>query len=214
MSKYKYFRPYNHSKKYYTASGIVITLLLWFVLLSVDIIKYTFKYALKLIRWIKNTYHYRNINYNYDEIVSLIKNMSPREFEIFCGELFKYQGYDVELTEAGNDGGKDVILYSDDGKKIYVECKHYDSEFGGIVGREIVQKLVGAMTIDGADECIVITTGRINENAFECAEKYDNLMLLGFNDIMRMIACLDVHILPRIFMKTFNSEPENRLVFQ
>lgn len=193
---------------------MIINLILWIILISANIIKYTFKYSLKLSRWIKNAYHYRNINYTYDEIVNLIRNMSPREFEVFCGELFKFNGYDVELTDAGNDGGKDLILTSKNGTRIYVECKHYDPEFGGIVGREICQKITGAMTIDGADECMVITTGRINQNAIDCALKYENLTLVGFNDIMRMVTCLDVHVLPRIFMKTFNSEPREQLAFE
>jgi len=116
-------------------------------------------------------------------------DLTPREFENWCAYLLRRLGYrDVTTTSASNDGGKDIICKRD-GKKIYVECKKYmfkelaehlnrenkysrsDNEKGEfsekLVGRDILQKLVGAMVGDGVHRGIVITTSDFHANAIE-----------------------------------------------
>lgn len=54
--------------------------------------------------------------------------LNPREFELLIGSLYESLGYEVEVTPATRDGGKDIIARIDreDGKEVvYVECKLY-----------------------------------------------------------------------------------------
>jgi len=124
----------------------------------------------------------------------LIEQMKGREFEKFCAWLFKKSGKykSVELTQAIGDGGKDIILNSD----TYVECKRYsegNGEFEKLeIGREICQKLVGAMVADGIKKGLIVTTGGIHKNAWEYIkniEKNTDLQLdiMIFHELIRMV---------------------------
>lgn len=124
-----------------------------------------------------------------------IKHMEGRQFEELCTWLFKKSGKysSVILTQAERDGGKDIILDN----KIYVECKRYTEkatvteEF--MIGREICQKLAGAMVGDGFREGIIITTGSIHRNAWDYIINLEKnapdikIDFLLLDDIMKMI---------------------------
>lgn len=204
MSKYKFHRYFRSYSITYALVNLLITVAIWLFLFSIDVIKYLFKGVYKSSMWAWNKYHFRNINLSHQQIIRLIRNMSPREFEVFIAEMFKAIGYEVELTPETCDGGKDIVAFDGCGRKIYIEAKHYSEK--NYVGREICQKITGAMTIDGADECIVITTGQFNQNAIDCCVKYKNLTLMDLNDIMFMLKRIDVHLIPRLFVKTFNGD--------
>lgn len=111
-----------------------------------------------------------------------IRTLSPFAFEEYMANLFREYGYEVEQTPPTNDGGKDIILQYD-GRKYYVECKHFAD---GSVGREIIQKLVGAGIVDGdVDGFVVATTSYYNDNAIDCMEKSKvPLFLLDLDDIV------------------------------
>ncbi len=204
MSKYKFRRYFRSYSITYALFNLLITLVTWSLIFLFDTVCFLGKHLYRFVKYLIVYKHYKKINYTQDDIVRMIKNMTPREFEIFIAELFKVIGYEVELTPETADGGKDCILFDGAGRKIYVEMKHYSEN--NFVGREICQKITGAMTIDGADECIIVTTGRYNNNAYECAEKYDKLTLMDFDDILLMLRKIDVHLIPRLFVKTFNGD--------
>lgn len=111
-----------------------------------------------------------------------IRALSPIAFEEYMANLFREYGYEVIQTPPTNDGGKDLILQYD-GRKYYVECKHFTE---GAVGREIIQKLVGAGIVDGdVDGFVVATTSYYNDNAIACMEKSNvPLFLLDLDDIV------------------------------
>src|SRR5204862_4797648 len=55
--------------------------------------------------------------------------LTPRQFEEVVAELLDRQGYEVTLTPASKDGGKDIYAAKNDmlGSFLYlVECKKYD----------------------------------------------------------------------------------------
>ncbi|WP_017416783.1 restriction endonuclease [Clostridium tunisiense] len=57
-----------------------------------------------------------------------ILNLQPREFEMLIASLYRHIGYEVVVTSATRDGGKDIIarIQREDGKEtVYVECKLY-----------------------------------------------------------------------------------------
>lgn len=111
-----------------------------------------------------------------------IKALSPSDFEEYVAGLFRLYGYKADVTPATNDGGKDIILKYDN-RRYYVECKHFTD---GAVGREIIQKLVGAGVVDGnVDGYIVATSSCFNDNAINCMEKSTvPLFLLDLDDIV------------------------------
>lgn len=203
MSKYRLYRPFSIKRRIKSCLNpwnILTTLIVWSCFVIIDVLKITIKVIIYDIKYLYNFIHFRKINYSYGQIIRMIREMSPREFEVFVAELYKCLGYTVEVTAESCDGGKDVILYDDDGNVTYVECKHYSES--NFVGREICQKLLGAVAIDGADNGIIICTGMFNKNAWEVYCKVDNLELIDINGIMSIIKQIEVYQLPRIFMRT------------
>ncbi|MCF6262966.1 MAG: restriction endonuclease [Xanthomonadales bacterium] len=83
--------------------------------------------------------------------IEKIRNLSWLQFEQFVGSYFKDQGYMVIETPAGPDGGVDLVLRKD-GKKTYVQCKHWKTYK---VGVDKVRELLGAMTAGGADHGVL-----------------------------------------------------------
>jgi len=202
MSKYKIYRPFSMKrriKSYLNPCNILFTLITWSCLLIFDLLIIIFKVIIYDIKYIYNFIHFRKINYSSRQIECMIREMSPREFEIFISELYKAMGYKVELTPETCDGGKDIILYDED-EIIYVECKHFAEN--NHVGREICQKLIGSISIDGADSGIIVCTGKFHKNAWEVYSKIDNLELIDMRGIMAMVRKIEVYQIPRIFMKT------------
>jgi len=135
---------------------------------------------------------------DFEKIKNEIKCMEGRQFEIFCEWLFKNTGEykSVILTKATNDEGRDLILTDKNHETIFVECKRYTErattteEF--MIGREICQKLVGAMISEGVKRGIIITTGNIHKNAWDYITKLENntdikIDVVNINDIIRMI---------------------------
>lgn len=126
-----------------------------------------------------NIYKYKYINikstglHTTQGISKKLRVMDPRKFEILCAELLKSTGEykHVELTSYTQDGGKDIILTDKAGNKVYVECKRYTNKAtsteGFMIGREICQKLIGAMTSNCIFNGIIMTTGNVHYNATE-----------------------------------------------
>lgn len=137
-----------------------------------------------------------------------LQNLTGFEFEDFCASLFRSMGYkNVEKTPSVNDEGRDLILTTDDGETIFVECKRYSEDGNGgfsKIGREIIQKLTGSMVGFGVKKGIVITTGSIHQNAWDfiCkVEKNSDLKLdcIDMNEIQNILKRIgDVDYTPRI----------------
>lgn len=133
-----------------------------------------------------------------DKIEHEIKHMEGREFEIFCEWLFKNIGkYElVTLTPSENDEGRDLILVDNEKNKIFVECKRYTEKATAtedfMIGREICQKLVGAMVSEKIEKGIIVTTGNIHQNAWNYINKLENntdikIEVVKLDEIMKMI---------------------------
>lgn len=133
-----------------------------------------------------------------DKIKHEIEYMEGRQFERFSEWLFKNIGKykSVTLTPAANDEGRDLILIDADDNTIFVECKRYTENAtvteDFMIGREICQKLVGAMVADTIKRGIIITTGNIHQNAWDYIVKLEKnsdirIEIITLDDIMRMI---------------------------
>lgn len=70
--------------------------------------------------------------------VSLIDGMEGHEFEYFCADLLRKNGFvDVSVTRGSGDQGVD-ILATKDGIKYAVQCKNYATPLGNTPVQEVV----------------------------------------------------------------------------
>lgn len=170
---------------------ILISVYSWITIFKNKDLKFITQYDKKYVHGVLTPKDLRNIKHQ-------IKYMDGRKFEIFSQWLFKnMEKYKtVTLTPAEYDEGKDLILIDNDDNTIFVECKRYTESATFteqyMIGREICQKLVGAIVADGITNGIIITTGNIHKNAWNYIvklEKNSNIKIdiITLDEIMRNI---------------------------
>lgn len=118
--------------------------------------------------------------------------ISSRAFEMLLAEIFKRQGFEVELTKATRDGGRDIIAIHEIlgiRSKYIIECKRYAPHRK--VALQFVQRLYGVKVSEGANKAILATTSSFTRDAAVFASHHVwDLELKAFNDIMAWIrAC-------------------------
>jgi restriction system protein len=90
-----------------------------------------------------------------------LKSLSWREFEELVGEAYRRQGYFVlENPGEGADGGIDLRLRKD-GRKVYVQCKHWKRN----VGVKVVRELYGVVKAQKAFKGVIVTSGNFSADA-------------------------------------------------
>lgn len=131
-----------------------------------------------------------------DDVIRLIEqikidpsSITDREFEELVAKVFNRNGYNVELTPAIKDGGKDVIATKNvNGIPIclYIECKRYD--INNPVGVSIVRSAAGVRDHDRVNKAIIVTTSRFTRGAFSFANEDKHMIqLMDLNDLLNMI---------------------------
>ena len=98
----------------------------------------------------------------------LLYELSPRLFEQVVSEMLSRMGYEVTLTPASRDGGKDVYAASRNhlGSFLYiVECKKYSPD--NFVGVSLVRQLYGVVQAEKATAGILATTSFFTKGAKE-----------------------------------------------
>lgn len=109
----------------------------------------------------------------YVEIIDLILKKKPLEFEKLVVQLMQKMGYGGELEDSGfvtqfaNDGGIDGIIKEDvlGLGRIHIRAKRYKP--GLNVGREDIQKFVGALAVAQSNKGVFITTSKFTSGAKE-----------------------------------------------
>lgn len=99
-------------------------------------------------------------------------SLTPRQFEELVAELFAREGFEVELTPASGDGGRDVIAvhHSELGTHRYLaECKRYGP--ANKVGVEFVRSLYGVAEAERATYAVLATTSSFTKGALEFARE-------------------------------------------
>jgi HJR/Mrr/RecB family endonuclease len=93
--------------------------------------------------------------------------LEPHTFEAVIAELFRSQGFTVELTKRTRDGGYDLIAISLQAGfplKFLVECKRYTQEKVGI---DIVRSLMYVVQQEQANKGIIATTSYFTRDVRE-----------------------------------------------
>lgn len=124
----------------------------------------------------------------YNDILDTIISKTPREFEKLVVSLLQKMGYGGEIHNSGevtqysNDNGIDGIIKEDvlGFGRIYIQAKRYQRE--NKIGREDLNKFVGALAVAQSNKGVFITTSSFNRNAIEYASKLNNTTTLVLID--------------------------------
>lgn len=120
----------------------------------------------------------------------IIHSLSPRDFEEFIAYLYMRKGFDVSITSATKDGGKDIIakylMPTGETVVYYIECKRYSPK--NPIGVTVVKELSGTMVNEPVHIGVIITTSRFTKDAQDLiqAKKYP-IELKDMNDILKLL---------------------------
>lgn len=116
---------------------------------------------------------------------NFIYDISSRKFEELIAHILKRFGFDVELTKATRDGGRDILAYIKNSVCSYltfVECKHFSPD--NPVGVGIVRSVYGVQQIHRANKSLIVTSSHFTKDAIELTKPIANeLELKDHNDI-------------------------------
>ena len=99
--------------------------------------------------------------------MSDIRGLPWRQFESFTAEAYRRKGYVVIETPEGPDNGIDLVLRKE-GEKTYVQCKHWKANSVGVA---VVRELLGSMTAGGAQNGVLVTSGKFTKAAKNLASE-------------------------------------------
>jgi restriction system protein len=120
---------------------------------------------------------YTNILKNiYSEILTTILSKTPTEFEKLVVVLLQKMGYGGEIKNSGlvtkvsNDGGIDGTIKEDilGFGRINIQAKRYKLDIP--IGREDIQKFVGALAVAQSNKGVFITTSYFSKGAIDYVE--------------------------------------------
>lgn len=114
----------------------------------------------------------------------------PTDFEEYVCSIFRKQGWIAKTTPPTNDGGYDFALKDKRTADLVAigECKLYGPN--NVVGRPLIQKLVGANATVNADNLIFVTTSSYSREA-EFYAKMANVELVDGFELLEMARSLD-----------------------
>ena len=112
----------------------------------------------------------------YEDILDTILSKNPYEFEKLVVKLMDKMGYGGVVKDAGqvtqqsNDGGIDGIIKEDvlGLGRIHIQAKRYKKD--NTIGREDIQKFVGALAVAQSNKGVFITTSSYSKGAIEYAD--------------------------------------------
>jgi RecJ-like exonuclease len=132
-----------------------------------------------------------NLILNAERNPELLNQIEPREFEEFVADLFKQQGFKVEVTQKTRDGGKDIIAIRSDlniNVKYIIECKKYSQT--NKVGVELVRQLYGVQQAESANKSVLVTTSSFTKGAIDFANQQTTkwqMDLKPFSDLLQWV---------------------------
>ena len=111
--------------------------------------------------------------------------LTPREYEELVAELLNDMGYDVTLTPATRDGGKDILasFRTDCGEFLcLVEAKRYRQDRK--IGVSLVRELYGTLCDYQANSGMLVTTSSYSKDARALQKKHKyQLSLRDYTDV-------------------------------
>lgn len=118
-----------------------------------------------------------------------IHQIGHRKFEELIAELLDDMDFDVELTQATRDGGRDVLAYwnSPVGRLLcLVEVKKHRPD--RTVGIQLVKNLYGTLMDEQATSAMLVTTSDFSGDARKFEDKHKwQLALKNYTDLVEWI---------------------------
>jgi restriction system protein len=119
-----------------------------------------------------------------------IYDVSSRQFEQLIADLFNDMGWEVELTKATRDGGRDILAHLNTGTMkllCLIEAKKHRKDRP--VGVQLVRNLYGTFCDEQANSAMLVTTSYFSEDAktFRDKHKYQ-LTLKDYADVVGWLA--------------------------
>lgn len=116
----------------------------------------------------------------HDELLSKIKSMDPFDFQNLVSEVLTSMGYGFPSKEQlpkTRDAGIDGIINQDELglDKIYLQAKRWDANS---VGRDEIQKFVGALSDRATTKGVFITTSAFTADARSFAKQHSNFNIV------------------------------------
>lgn len=146
------------------------------------------------------------------EIVELLRDIDPYEFEAFVAELWNAEGFETTVTDSSSDLGVDVYAEQTGtiNQTVAIQAKRYAEDKK--VGRPDVQQYASLRTQDrDVDSVAIVTTSGFTDGAKAWAYE-NNLNLVNGEDITDMVlkhGRLD--LLERYTGANFDSESVERV---
>lgn len=138
-----------------------------------------------------------------DELMSEVNKLTPQQFENLVIKLLLSMGYGNGVDDAGkvtpftNDGGIDGIIKEDKlgFDNIYIQAKQWSRD--NPVGRQEVQKFVGALSGYQAHKGLFITTSKFADTAKKYAENLSGgfkIVLIDGEALMKLMIKYNVGV--------------------
>lgn len=117
-----------------------------------------------------------------------VENMDGAEFEHFCADLLRINGYtNVRVIAGSGDQSIDILADKDDMKWAF-QCKRWGQE--NHVGNDVVQKTFAGKAFYHCDIAAVITTSTFTRKAEEYARE-TGILLWGQDKLYRLMEKMD-----------------------
>lgn len=124
-----------------------------------------------------------------DDVDVDVENMSGTEFERYCTEILKDNGWDAKTTTATGDQGVDIYATQDD-ITIVIQCKKYTQKIGNFA----VQEIYAGKNFYDADIAAVVSNASYTKSAKQLANSTE-VLLLHYSDLenlyFEIISCMD-----------------------
>ena len=106
--------------------------------------------------------------------------MTPGEFENWCRDMLRQQGWVASVLGGSGDQGADVLATRGQ-RRLVVQCKYYSFP----VGNAAVQEVYAAKSFYSASHAAVVTNSTYTNGGIELANK-TGVILLSANDLMNL----------------------------
>lgn len=114
--------------------------------------------------------------------LKIIDEMNGFDFEKWCADLLKGNGYEkIIVTSKSNDQGVDILCECNE-VKYCIQCKRFKSH----IGNTPVQEIIGGKMYYGCHVAVVMTNSTFTKGATELAKK-SNVLLWDREKLIQMI---------------------------
>ena len=121
------------------------------------------------------------------ETISLLNNLSPRDFEHLIERLYHKMDYQTELTPPQKDGGRDLIARKSITSKkevLLVECKLYKNP----IGVQIVRQLLGVVSSEKTNKGVLVTSSEFTRGAMKFSKENPRIELIGGQELVALLS--------------------------